>query len=457
MRRPVLVAIALGLLAWPPAPRANIGGYSFGVTTGNLTPFQASGTEHVRILEEQLDIALRRTDASVSVRYTMRNLAGTPVRVRFGFPVEAETWADDEDPPRDQAEIDARRSKRSLRAIQQLKGYTVTAGGARIRSEYQSESVSIAGAGPLSVPSELRNIAGWMVSEVTFPAGAVESVEVRYSADYRGEFRSVSEDIHWSPRSFGYRLSTGAVWNGTIVKGTVTIRSDGIPAEEVEIVAPRERFKRDGDRWVWAFQNMKPTLADDLVLRAIPGFFEMGGRGYLAEGTGLRSYLERGGAWAEGHQRFKARASSTLAPVSNHTFGAEHLAELEPTAPWAEGVPGNGVGEWVELEPAQARPLLALVIRPGFRPPYGHPELFEQNGRPSRVEIILNGEHRFSATLGDAPSAQLIPVLRYAKPVSKLRITILDVYPGSRYADTCISGVVLYDRLKEKPDVRGAR
>jgi hypothetical protein len=73
------------------------------------------------------------------------------------------------------------------------------------------------------------------------------------------------------------------------------------------------------------------------------------------------------------------------------------------------------------------------------------------------VEIVLNGEHRFMATLGDKPKAQLIPILGYAKPVSKLRITILEVFPGSRFTDTCISRVVLYDRLKEKPEIHHAR
>src|SRR5438105_7356714 len=35
----------------------------------------------------------------------------------------------------------------------------------------------------------------------------------------------------------------------------------GIP--DLEIVAPRGRFRRDGDRWVWSFRDLEPTLADD--------------------------------------------------------------------------------------------------------------------------------------------------------------------------------------------------
>ena len=49
----------VSLLSWTGAALANGGGYSFGVTfTGAVAPFQAAGTEKVRILEEKLDVQL---------------------------------------------------------------------------------------------------------------------------------------------------------------------------------------------------------------------------------------------------------------------------------------------------------------------------------------------------------------------------------------------------------------
>ncbi|MBI5548890.1 MAG: hypothetical protein HY901_33835, partial [Deltaproteobacteria bacterium] len=80
-----MAAFALNTAAF-----ANGGGYSFGVRfTGSLAPFQATGVDQVRIVEEKLDIVLRRTEAAVEVRYLMKNFAEQPVSVRFGFPVEA--------------------------------------------------------------------------------------------------------------------------------------------------------------------------------------------------------------------------------------------------------------------------------------------------------------------------------------------------------------------------------
>jgi hypothetical protein len=261
----------------------------------------------------------------------------------------------------------------------------------------------------------------------------------------------VSDDSRESARSFVYRLSTGAVWNGTIAKGTVSVVADGIPAEEVEIVAPRERFKRQGDRWEWSFSELEPTLADDISIRAVPAY-----TGYFVYGDGRR-YLERRESWGLRTQNFKAKASSMLPPGKTRNYGAQHLADEGFQAPWAEGAPGQGVGEWVELAPTKAVPLIALQVTPGFSSPGDKRKLFEANGRPTRVEILLNEEHAFTATLGDQPRGQLIPILGYTKPVSRIRITIREVRPGTKYEDTCITRVALYERLAKAPEHYGSR
>lgn len=460
VRRAFVLLGALYLCLSPGHALANGGGYAFGVKlTGSVAPFQASGTEQVRILEENLDIVLRRMGASVTVRYAMKNLADVPVRVRFGFPVEAMSQEDEDLIDPNQMLEREQRHEKLRRAVQQLRGYAVTADGAPVRSAFQIEPFATGKIAPFPGSEVLQDVGGWMVSEVTFPASATVRLEIRYAADYLGAVTYVSDDGRRSPSTFGYRLSTGAVWNGPIEKGTVSIRADGIPADEVEITAPRERFKRDGDRWTWAFEALEPTLADDIVIRAIPGSSDMA-RSDLDEpdrkASGVRWYLEREGKWGMGHKLFRAKASSTLKPNREHRFGPEHLAELHPKAPWAEGVPGDGVGEWVELVSEKPAPLLALGITPGFHA-FEKPELFQANGRPSRVEILLNGERRFEATLGDRPERQLVPVLGYTKPVAKVRITIREVTPGSKWSDTCITDVVLYDRLDKKPEVRGNR
>ena len=443
--------------------QANGGGYTYGVKfTGSLAPFQASGTRHVWILDEQLAIVLRRTEAVVTVHYTMQNLSGQPKRVKFGFPVEA-TQDDGElsdEPTQESGSVPMSLSEAKrrdlLQAIQQLKGYAVLMDGRPVQSKFFVEPFSTGKIEPFPGSKVLKNIAGWMVSEVTFPASSKTTLEIRYSADYLGDETYVSDDDYFSPRSFVYRLSTGAVWNGPIEKGHITVQLDGIPAAEVEIAKPRERFKHHGDQWVWDFRNLNPTLADDITIKPIPGYYEH----FRQEGSEANppflSYIQRSGKWGEGHQRFKATASSTLAPTHGHTFGPEHLAEWGSELPWAEGVKGPGIGEWIEIRPTKPHPLLALGFYPGFQSSSKR-NLFKENGRPARVEIQLNNEFNFMATLGDKPEAQIVPILGYTKPVQNIRITLKEVYPGTKFEDTCVSKLVLYDLLRKKPVVQACR
>jgi hypothetical protein len=426
----------------------------------------------VRIVDEKLDIALRRTDAAVEVRYVMKNLAERPVTVRFGFPVEANFVADDEASlsPEDydfDPENRQHRARKLSQAIQQLKGYTVTAGGQTVPATLVVEPFATGKIKPFPGSEALKDIVGWMVSEVTFPADEPLVLELRYAADYVGDYSTTSNDSSASDRSFLYRLSTGAVWNGPIERGTVTIRADGIAADEVAIRAPKERFKRVADTWTWTFKNLEPTLADDIRIDAIPGYSTIwadhNNDWQNDQGGGSWFYIERRKVWGLAHQRFTAIASSTLPATKSMSYDAANLrrfsseeprgtpASAQKHGPWAEGVAGDGIGEWVELSPATPSPLLAIEIS------LGHPKDFTQYGRPSRVEILLNGEHRFVAGFDDRPASGLIPILGYAKKVSKVRITILDVYLGTRYHDTCISRVMLYDRLAKNPNVRGAR
>ena len=83
--------------------------------------------------------------------------------------------------------------------------------------------------------------------------------------------------------------------------------------------------------------------------------------------------------------------------------------------------------------------------------------LFTRNARPARVEILLNDEARFTASIGDRSGEQLIPIVGYVKPVSRLRITIRGYYPGTDFEDTCIAQLILYDLLAKDPEIRHAR
>jgi hypothetical protein len=270
----------------------------------------------------------------------------------------------------------------------------------------------------------------------------------------------VSESGFRGAKDFKYRLSTGACWNGAIEHGRVVIRLEGLAPQDVTVLKPVNRFQKKDSQWEWEFESLKPTLADDLVVQAAPGEQTFAGRtpsGDFSQGeSGEKSvtFVERDGKWYARHANYSVRASSTLPPDGEHRYDAANVANGSRDSVWSEGVPGNGIGEWLELTLDVPKPLTGLDIWPGH---YGSLELFKANARPKRIEVLVNDEHRFETTLEDRNEDQFVPVIGYEKPAKKVRITIKEVYPGAHYEDLCISHIGLETRLNKKPKLAPSR
>ena len=69
-------------------------------------------------------------------------------------------------------------------------------------------------------------------------------------------------------------------------------------------------------------------------------------------------------------------------------------------------------------------------------------DLYKKNNRVKKIQIeSMDSEEKynFDYILEDTPNFQEIQLPRYTK---KIKITILDVYKGTDYDDTCISGIM---------------
>jgi hypothetical protein len=437
----------------------NGGGYATGGVseTGSIIGFTPSGTEAVQILEENLDIALRPTNASVQVRYLLQNITDSSAKVRFGFPVEELDAYDElnEDGSSAENEGSAEPSKRDLLYC---RDYRVQANGKAIRAKFELQEEADDEA---ETDYQRKGIRGWLVSEITVPAGKTMRLGIDCLSDYPSETVHVSDDSRSSAKVFRYRLSTGAVWAGPIVKGTVTVRADGIRPEDLRILTPAGRFKRVDEAWQWSFGNLEPTLADDLKIEAAPaensyGYRNMqGGYGAGEDGSKPVSFVQRGDRWFVQHSNFTTvKASSVLPPHEGIFYHAENVMDGNWDNVWAEGAKGGGAGEWIEAELEVPKPLQSLTIFGGYQK---DPTLYQNNARPKRVEILLNGEHRFEADLPDVDEAVEIPVVGYEKAVERLRLTIKDVYPGDKWQDCVITSVSVTTPLDKAPNVHAAR
>jgi Domain of unknown function (DUF4424) len=442
----VLIEV-LCLLSCIPAAFGNGGGYSRGGVekAGDLAGFEPKMTENIRMLDEKLTIKLGPKEADVEVRYVMRNVTDKKMKVRFGFPVE-ESF--------DLTEWSADRVKYlDGNRLAYCKNYQITEGGRQVKSIWEKERVQTEG-------PEFKGVAGWMVSEVTFSANEEKPVMIRFQSAYPEDSSSVSEDESISGSIFRYRLSSAACWAGMIGTGRIVIEPNGIHPDDVRVLKPVNRFKKEGSRWVWNFEELEPTLADDMEIQARPKEFSYGLRTWSGGHQGantkpgdLVDFIERGDKWSVRHSNYKVKASSTLKEEGVHSYGPDNIRDPFQEAVWSEGVPGSGVGEWLEITPVEAKPLIGLEMKPGYQ----KEGLFKANARPKKIRIELNGEHVFDADIPDREEQLEIPVIGYARAVRKIRMTFTEVYPGEKFEDLCISTIRLHARLDKKPKITPSR
>ncbi len=425
-------------MAVPVCAVANGGGYSRGGLehVGDVVGFEPEQTEKIRILDEKLTIELGPKEAQVEVRYLMRNETNQKVKVRFGFPVEEsfDEMIDEERSPNEEANS---KPKNKLKYCQD---YVITASGKPINSKWQGEEKS-------TDDPRFKGIVGWLISEITFAAGEEKPVMIRFRSGYPYENWSVSDNESESAALFRYRLSSAACWAGTIGTGKMILKPAGIDPKELRVIKPVNRFKKEGENWVWNFENLEPTLADDLEIEARP-------RVESASDSDGKRYIERGDQWLMAHTNYRVKASSVLAPADGQTYEAAHVKNFWGQNTWSEGVAGTGMGEWLELKPEVAKPLAAIEIHPGYTK---NEELFQANARPKKILIQLNDEHSFIADVPDENAMFRIPIAGYAKPVKTLRLTFQEVWPGKRFEDLCVSGVTLHVKLDQKPKIGPVR
>ena len=449
---------------------ANGGAWQAGVpATGSASATNKDRHTDVTIENEALKIDLHPGYAAVEVRYRMHN-TGPKVQQDFFFPVER--WGKNPD-----ADMDAIRSDIDHYQIsvdeKDLKSTNVA--GPKEESSKTKERTSDAnkessqaqgeGGETTSGPfwqQQLSTIKSWKKSVIPLERNQTREVAIHYKAPYAENDESVSDDLHKSDATFAYSLSPAATWKGTIGKGKIEINILHPEPEDVSIEKPKERFKKISDtHYEWDFENLKPSLADDIRIVA-HSKYDSYPTGYSEEELNSRaSYVIRGNQYFLDHRNYDAAASSTLAPQGKHHYEVENIKadpQREVLSPWCEGANGDGVGESITLDVKRPLPLYGILIRPGYWD-YGDDKVWKKNNRVAALEITLNDEQTFTETIPDEMFQEpyLIRVRDYTKPVNKIKLVIKGVHRGTQFRDTCISLVELRAPLAKKPEVHGAR
>ena len=441
-----LFATAMAIVVSASSAFANGGAWQEGIpATGSASSSDKGKSTSVAIENETLKIDLHAEYAAVEVHYRMHN-TGPKVEQDFFFPVER--W-------------DVREGEEAVGPLD-LDHYQIMADG----KELSSTNVP----GPKEANSEIKSgqlweqsvpvIKSWKKSVIPFGRDQTREITIRYGSRYSENNESVSDDSHISDAVFAYSLSPAATWKGPIQKGQIEINILHAEPEDVSIEKPTDRFRRISDtHYEWSFENLKPSLADDIRIIA-HSKYDRYPTGYSEEERARHgSYVLRSHQYFIDHVDYDAAASSTLAPQGKYHYEVENIkGRSEEGSPWAEGVEGNGIGETITLQVKRPLPLYGILILPGYWH-YGNKSAWWKNNRVAALEITLNDEHRFSEKIPNEPfeDPYLIRVRDYSKPVTKIKLVIKDIYPGNQFRDTCISLVELRAALAKKPEILPAR
>ena len=150
-------------------------------------------------------------------------------------------------------------------------------------------------------------------------------------------------------------------------------------------------------------------------------------------------------SWYCGGEVQRVTASSHLKAQGKFNYLPKNAHDFSHESVWAEGVAGQGIGEWLEYEFAGACPRVTSV-----KIMAGHVKTqaaWTANSRPKYIKMYYLGKPVCILDLQDVRGMQEFDLEKFGpfgyhdsdKPTWRLRFEILEVYPGTKYQDTVIS------------------
>lgn len=133
--------------------------------------------------------------------------------------------------------------------------------------------------------------------------------------------------------------------------------------------------------------------------------------------------------------------SSELISSRGICYGAQNLIDGDTATSWQESAQGDGIFETIHME-FDNQSISYISVRLGNAK---SEKDYQNNNRPSRIQILINGEKEYQAEFEDRNGEQYI-VFSQPITVNSLEFKILEVYSGKKYQDTCVSEITIYKK-----------
>ncbi|MBN2381044.1 hypothetical protein JXM67_14700 [candidate division WOR-3 bacterium] len=437
-----LFALLLGVLAVPGSVVANGGPFETSpvIESGNLEP---TVKKEITLDEEVLHITLDGDYVDVEVEYTFTN-HGQADKVSYGFPVDLIHTTDEEGYYLEYLEKNRKDAVTS---------FTISdkSGSLEYRIVDSDEGFDLAF--PFQAQFEYDTayaLRRWYMTDVNFPANAKKKLYVSYRirALYQDWGTNKSFTPSYYPRVFVYDLSPSGNWgNGVCKKYKVTVdaREEVERGAEIGTILLPGTPSLENSVYTYQAEDINLTESENIVIS-----------------YDISAYRAR-----ELFEILRAKRdvikSLRVSSVGGEQYGAWNMFDGDLATAWVEGAEGLGIGEWIEVEFTRGLPFLGVGLINGYMKSevsyYDNAsvsrmkmELWDSRGERINQDFYQDIELR-DIEYSDFGEKGFSYFMNYLEihgethnRVSKVRLTILDAYPGAKWKDLCISELyVFYD------------
>jgi hypothetical protein len=423
----------LSLILCPLSAIGNGGSFETSVVqrTGNLVPLQK---EKIFLDSEQLDLRIEENDVFVKVEYMLHN-KGPEDAVMFGFPV-------------DLVAPESAGTPNSYEYVlsKSLNNFLVADNGQELPVTKTIEEKLSRAERPPGIDPDRVIIRKWSLVPITFKKDEKKRLTVSYQVRCMARDEGFEGHTFWkySLRAFFYTFRPAATWGDKRVKNLVInldaswLIRQSLPVPQVSPQAPLDDSGREN--WTFSDQDLS-EFADMTIHYEVSDFFR--------HRDITRNLLPPDCVK-------KLTASSTLRNQGSHSFDIRMLRDNNRATAWVEGTKGGGEGETLTFQPKNAY-VTEIGIQNGYTE---SEELYYANSRVKKLRVAVEFEKSddpevkpqlFDVELPDRPYREQKLKYPYSSAdwilenpegfgfMKSVTLTILEVYPGTRFSDTAIS------------------
>lgn len=143
---------------------------------------------------------------------------------------------------------------------------------------------------------------------------------------------------------------------------------------------------------------------------------------------------------------YKTNQFSSTSSTPQVQYKAEYVLDGNTDTTWAEGAKGDGIGEWIMLTSDINSEVRGIEIANGYTK---SEETYFENNRLKKIKIEFSDNDSIIVNLKDdvhGYDTLGLQNIKFENSVitKRIKISILEVYPGSKFKDTCISEIRVY-------------